>query len=63
MAGAEKLCASLRPVPANYAEARAERVLGVLANLFNARPRFRSVLNGLLTTPDVSGSPRIPIIL
>jgi hypothetical protein len=33
MAGAEELSASLRPVPGNYAEARAERVLGVLAAL------------------------------
>jgi hypothetical protein len=28
-AGAEKLPAALRPVPPNYAEARAERVLGL----------------------------------
>jgi hypothetical protein len=32
MACKEKLPASLRPLPANYAEARAERVFGVLAN-------------------------------
>jgi hypothetical protein len=31
MAGEEKLLAALRPPPANYAEAWAERVLGVLA--------------------------------
>jgi len=51
MAGAKKLCASLCPVPTNYAEARAERVLGFLTRWHSSRKVLSS---GLLPVSEMA---------
>jgi hypothetical protein len=52
MAGAEKLSAPLRPVPGNYAEDRAERVLGFLTRWHSPKEALISGLRQWAKSPD-----------